>query len=111
MRKVTVHEAKTHLSRLLRDIEAGEEIIICRGNVEIARLVAAGTSLRDVKEEASAIAGNDPKTQTPKQTAMGHLKGKIDPVTDDQLFEPVFTDEEWEAILDDDDLNLPPPPE
>ncbi len=40
MRKVTVHEAKTHLSRLLRDVEAGEEIIICRGDVEVARLNA-----------------------------------------------------------------------
>jgi len=36
MDKVTVHDAKTHLSRLLRRVEAGEEIIICRGNVEIA---------------------------------------------------------------------------
>ena len=29
--EVTVHEAKTHLSRLLARIEAGEEIIIRRG--------------------------------------------------------------------------------
>lgn len=36
---VTVHEAKTHLSRLLTKVEAGEEIIIARGKVEVARLV------------------------------------------------------------------------
>ncbi|MEL6661403.1 MAG: type II toxin-antitoxin system prevent-host-death family antitoxin [Pseudomonadota bacterium] len=40
MEKVTVHEAKTHLSRLLRRVEAGEEIVICRGRQVVARLVA-----------------------------------------------------------------------
>lgn len=36
---VTVHEAKTHLSRLLARVEAGEEIVIARGEKEIAKLV------------------------------------------------------------------------
>lgn len=40
-RTVTVHEAKTHLSRLLRAVEAGEEIIIARGDTPVARLVLA----------------------------------------------------------------------
>jgi prevent-host-death family protein len=35
---VNVHEAKTHLSRLLARVEAGEEIIIARGGRPIARL-------------------------------------------------------------------------
>jgi antitoxin (DNA-binding transcriptional repressor) of toxin-antitoxin stability system len=39
MRTVTVHEAKTHLSRLLACVEAGEEIVIARGKDEIAKLV------------------------------------------------------------------------
>ncbi|WP_270374460.1 MULTISPECIES: type II toxin-antitoxin system Phd/YefM family antitoxin [Marinicauda] len=43
MKTVTVHEAKTHLSRLLREVEAGEEIIIRRGNKTVARLSAAET--------------------------------------------------------------------
>jgi prevent-host-death family protein len=38
---VTVHQAKTHLSRLLHSVEAGEEVVICRGSVPIARLVSA----------------------------------------------------------------------
>lgn len=38
---VTVHHAKTHLSRLLHSVEAGEEVVICRGTVPIARLVSA----------------------------------------------------------------------
>jgi prevent-host-death family protein len=36
---VGVHEAKTHLSRLLRRVSAGEEIVIARDGEPIARLV------------------------------------------------------------------------
>ena len=36
---VKVHEAKTHLSRLLKEIDKGEEIIIQRGNVPVAKIV------------------------------------------------------------------------
>lgn len=35
---VKVSEAKTHLSELLARVEAGEEVIIARGNDPIARL-------------------------------------------------------------------------
>jgi prevent-host-death family protein len=38
--EVNVHEAKTHLSRLLEKVEQGEEIIIMRANVPVARLTA-----------------------------------------------------------------------
>jgi prevent-host-death family protein len=36
---VNVHEAKTHLSRLLSRVAAGEEIIIAKAGEPIARLV------------------------------------------------------------------------
>jgi len=36
---VTIHEAKTNLSSLLRKAAAGEEIIIARGATPVARLV------------------------------------------------------------------------
>jgi prevent-host-death family protein len=39
MAEVGVHEAKTHLSRLLRRVTAGEEIVIARGGRPVARLV------------------------------------------------------------------------
>ena len=39
MSVITVQEAKTHLSRLLRRVEAGEEIVIARGSTAVARLV------------------------------------------------------------------------
>lgn len=38
---VNVHEAKTNLSKLLERVERGEEIIISRANVPVARLTAA----------------------------------------------------------------------
>lgn len=36
---VTVHQAKTHLSRLLERVEEGETVVIARGRIPIARLV------------------------------------------------------------------------
>jgi prevent-host-death family protein len=42
MSTVTIHEAKTNLSRLLRKVAAGEEVIIARGSKPVARLVAVG---------------------------------------------------------------------
>lgn len=44
---VGVHEAKTTLSRLLARVEAGEEIVIARGGVPVARLVPVA---RDVPQ-------------------------------------------------------------
>ncbi|MFM8780739.1 MAG: type II toxin-antitoxin system Phd/YefM family antitoxin [Gemmatimonadota bacterium] len=39
MKTVTMHKAKTTLSQLVAEVEAGEEIIIMRGKVPAARLV------------------------------------------------------------------------
>jgi antitoxin (DNA-binding transcriptional repressor) of toxin-antitoxin stability system len=39
MTQVTIHEAKTHLSRLIRQALAGEEIIIARGKQPLVKLV------------------------------------------------------------------------
>ncbi len=38
--EVNIHEAKTHLSRLLHRVAAGEEVTIARAGVPVARLVA-----------------------------------------------------------------------
>ena len=40
MKTVNVHEAKTQLSRLLQEVEEGEEIVIARNGTPVARLVA-----------------------------------------------------------------------
>lgn len=41
MEPVSVYDAKTHLSRLLNAVEAGEEVIITRNGQPVARLVRA----------------------------------------------------------------------
>lgn len=41
MRVVNVHQAKTHLSRLLREVAAGEPFIIARAGKPVAKVVAA----------------------------------------------------------------------
>jgi prevent-host-death family protein len=39
MRMVNIHMAKTHLSRLLNEVAAGEEIVIAKAGRPVARLV------------------------------------------------------------------------
>ena len=39
--QVNVYDAKTHLSKLLERVEAGEEIVIARNGRPVARLVPA----------------------------------------------------------------------
>jgi prevent-host-death family protein len=36
----TVHQAKTHFSRLLKEAEAGKEVIVMRGKKPVAKIVA-----------------------------------------------------------------------
>ena len=43
MEQVNIHDAKTHLSRLVERVEAGEEIVIARGGRPVARLVPLRT--------------------------------------------------------------------
>jgi prevent-host-death family protein len=40
MSTVTIHVAKTHLSRLIERAAAGEEIVILRGKIPVARLTS-----------------------------------------------------------------------
>ena len=44
MVKVNIHEAKTHLSRLLLRVAAGEEVLISKAGQPVARLVPVSTS-------------------------------------------------------------------
>lgn len=46
MNEVTVHEAKTHLSKLLARVERGEEVIIARNRRAIAKLVPLPSARR-----------------------------------------------------------------
>jgi prevent-host-death family protein len=40
MDAVSIHEAKTHFSRLVARAEAGEEIVVRRGATPVAKIVA-----------------------------------------------------------------------
>lgn len=73
---VTIHEAKTNLSRLIQKASTGEDIIIARGSKPVARLVAVG----ELKGKRQA----------------GSLKGKI--VVGPEFFEALPPEETagWE---------------
>lgn len=62
MKKVTpkaynVHEAKTHLSRLLDQVAAGDEVLIAKAGVPVARLVPVvlPTDARPLGTEAGRV--------------------------------------------------------
>ncbi len=40
MSLVTIHEAKTHLSRLIRRVLNGEEVIIAKGSKPLVKLIS-----------------------------------------------------------------------
>lgn len=52
---VNIHEAKTHLSRLLMRVQAGEEIIIAHAGKPVARLVSVKQT--DKRRKPGSAAG------------------------------------------------------
>jgi len=53
MQVVNIHEAKTHLSRLLEAIERGEEVIIARAGQPVAALIAYRPARRRIAAPGS----------------------------------------------------------
>jgi prevent-host-death family protein len=49
MKSVNIHEAKTHLSRLVERVQAGEEIIIAKAGRPAARLVPIAAASKPVR--------------------------------------------------------------
>ena len=49
MKSVNIHEAKTHLSRLVERVQAGEEIVIAKAGRPAARLVPIEGARKPVK--------------------------------------------------------------
>ena len=47
MKTVTIHEAKTHLSRLIREVLTGEEIIIARGKEPLVKITPLKCALKE----------------------------------------------------------------
>lgn len=52
---VSIHEAKTHFSKLIARAEAGEEIVVRRGNTPVAKLV--GYHAADAPREPGRLRG------------------------------------------------------
>ncbi len=52
MKTVGAYEAKTNLSRLLDEVAAGEEVVITKHGVPVARLVPVGPERRRSTSEA-----------------------------------------------------------
>ena len=78
MATVTIHEAKTQLSRLIARVEAGEEIVIARGKEPVALLI--------------------PVLHKKKRPPAGFLKGKVS--IPDSFFFDSLSEEElrlWEG--------------
>ncbi|MCC6244594.1 MAG: type II toxin-antitoxin system Phd/YefM family antitoxin [Gemmatimonadaceae bacterium] len=77
MKTVTVHKAKSTLSQLIADVEAGEEVVIMRGKDPVVRLVPV-------------------HQQAPKR-AFGALKGQV--VVSATFFDPLPAEElvGWEG--------------
>jgi prevent-host-death family protein len=77
----TVHQAKTHFSRLLKEAEAGKEVVVMRGSKPVAKIVPI----------------DPPAEEKLPFRLIGAFRGKIhyddsvfDPLTDEQLAEYGF---------------------
>ena len=70
MAEVNIHEAKTHLSKLLRRVTDGEEIVIARAGKPVARLVAVA--------------------EPPRPRELGKDRGKIWIADDFDTLDPEF---------------------
>jgi prevent-host-death family protein len=55
MRRVNIHEAKTHLSRLVDEVRDGQEIVIAKAGKPVARLVPFRAPVR--RRKLGALAG------------------------------------------------------
>jgi prevent-host-death family protein len=71
MEAVSIHEAKTHFSRLVARAEAGEEIIVRRGPTPVAKIVAyhAPTTPRVPGSLRGRISMSDDFDETPEEFA------------------------------------------
>lgn len=43
MRQINIHKAKTQFSKLIREVQNGNEVVIAKGNKPVAKLVAIDT--------------------------------------------------------------------
>ena len=80
MATVTIHEAKTNLSELIRRVEAGEEIIIARGDKPVA-------VLKDYKPESVAARRRAGMNSLTEQLALPPDEVFFGPTSDEEFIE------------------------
>ena len=76
MKTATIHQTKTHLSRMLKEIQGGETIIILNGSTPVAKLTVI---------EPAAV--RRPKVGTRTSAPVHYAADAFQPLTDDQLKE------------------------
>lgn len=74
MLRATIHEAKTHLSRLLKRVQRGEKVIIVHGKTPVAQIVPI---------EPSAPAR--PRPGKPTTTGVRWTEDAFQPMSDKDL--------------------------
>jgi len=81
----TVHQAKTHFSRLLKEAEAGQEVVVMRGSKPVARIVAIDLP----------VPQPDDTDILSKRRLAGMFRGHI--TWDEDAFDPISDEElrEW----------------
>ena len=75
----TVHQAKTHFSRLLKEAEAGKEVVVMRGKKPVAKIVAMSEPLMAKRKLAGLFEG-----------IVTYDDKIFDPMTDEELVEDGF---------------------
>jgi prevent-host-death family protein len=74
MKIVNIHEAKTHLSRLLAEVAAGEEVVIAKAGRPVARLVPV-TAPRPQRvlggDKGRVVIGDDFDAPLPEEVLTG----------------------------------------
>jgi antitoxin (DNA-binding transcriptional repressor) of toxin-antitoxin stability system len=76
MKEVTTHYAKTHLSRLLKDVQTGESVVILQGKTPVGKLTA-------VKSQKI----RHPKVGTVTSAPITYTADAFDPMTEEDLRE------------------------
>jgi len=74
----TVHQAKTHFSRLLKEAEAGQEVIVMRGKKPVAKIVP-------INEPAAPQPVSNFRLAGAYRGRMHWDEGAFDPMTDEEL--------------------------
>lgn len=76
MIKATIHHVKTHLSRLLKEVQRGETVVILHGKTPVARLTAI-----------KPTPASRPRVGTPTTTGVRWSKAAFEPLTDEEFKE------------------------